>query len=278
MRTALAMISLLLLLFSGCEMDPFLFNPEKTDSYQLPGNTIPAQLLEEVSFTSGKHTLYGIWIASNGRHPGITLLYCHGNKHGIDEYWDRIMWLHELGVNLFVFDYRGYGKSEGTPSNEGLHEDGSAALQFILNQYSADPDSLILYGYSLGNTVSIYLAAEKVDPLLLIAESPFASSTALVQGASGLDLPHYWLTEGTFNNARNIQKIETSFSLFHGKADDFVRWKDNGQVIWDKAPQPKKLTLVGRAGHTDIAQTMGIDHYLAVLEAHIDWAVANSRP
>jgi len=262
-------------LFLSCTMDPFLFNSKPADSYALPGNTISPELIHEISFNSGGNTIYGIWVASNGTRPGLTLLYCHGNKHGIDEYWDRVMFLHDIGVNILIFDYRGYGKSEGESSESGLHEDGLAALKYIQDHYSVSGDSLILYGYSLGNVASIYLAAEQVNPLVLFAECPFASSTSLTQGASGLDLPDRWLTDGTYNNAELIQYIETHFCLLHGEIDDFVRWKDNGRVVWEGAPDPKELHLVSGANHTDIPQTLGMDRYQSLINNTIKSALQN---
>ncbi|MBN2103446.1 alpha/beta hydrolase [bacterium] len=262
-------------LFLACELDPFLFDSKSSDHYELPGNTIPMELIQKVSFESAGNMLYGIWVASNGRRPGLTLLYCHGNKNGIDEYWDRVQFLHEIGFNLFIFDYRGYGKSEGESSEKGLHEDGTAALNYIRNHNQVTADSLILYGYSLGNVVSIYLAAEQIDPLCLFAESPFASSASLAQGSSGLALPHRWLTKGTYDNSERVKNIRTSFCLFHGESDDFVRWKDNGRVVWENAPEPKILYLIKEANHKDIPQTLGISEYQDIISEHIASAIHN---
>lgn len=259
----------LLLYTVGCELDGFLFNSTKIDAYRLPGNTIPDSLIEQVTFQSEGNTLYGFWIGSNGERTGLTLLYCHGNKNSIDEYWDRVMFLHELGVNIFIFDYRGYGMSEGESSEAGLHEDGTAALGYVLSRQDVIADSLCFYGYSLGNVVSINLAAECMDPLCLFAECPFASANSLTQGSTVLDIPPLWLTEGEFNNAELIQQINTPLLLLHGEEDDFVRYRDNGKVVYENAPQPKSLRLVPEAGHDDIPQTMGLDNYRAEIRSWI---------
>ena len=135
MRSKLILTIIFLLLFTACELDSFLFNEKKINNYQLPANTIPDSLLEMVTFKSENNTLYGYWVKSNNSRKGITILYCHGNKHNIVEYWDRVMMLHDLGVNVFIFDYRGYGLSEGTSSEDGLYKDGESALNFILTTY-----------------------------------------------------------------------------------------------------------------------------------------------
>ncbi|MDZ7261093.1 MAG: alpha/beta hydrolase [candidate division KSB1 bacterium] len=266
----------LFVLFISCELDSFLFNEKKIDHYQLPGNTIPDSLLTQVTFKSDGHTLYGYWVRSNGQRPGITLLYCHGNKHNIDEYWDRVMYLHQLGVNVFIFDYRGYGLSEGESSEEGLYRDGESALNYVLSRKEVSRDSLCFYGYSLGNVVSIYLAAEKINPLCLFAEAPFASANSLTQGSTLLDIPPRWLTQGEFDNVEKVRHIKTPFMLLHGEDDELVRYRDNGKVVFENAPEPKLLVLVPGAKHTNVPETMGINRYLETLRDWIDFSVSKT--
>ncbi|MCU7524959.1 MAG: alpha/beta hydrolase [Ignavibacteria bacterium] len=257
----------------GCDMDSFLFNDKKISAYKLPGNNIPDSLIKQVTFKSGGNTLYGYWVKGENYYNSFTILYCHGNKENIDNYWDRIMYLHQLGVNVFIFDYRGFGMSEGTSSEVGMHEDAEAAWNFIKVNYAVKPASLILYGYSLGNVASIYLAAEVVKPMALIAEAPFASANSLTQGSLVLDIPAGWLTKGKFNNAEEIKKITTPFLLLHGSDDDFVRFRDNGQVVYDNAPEPKTLIVVPGAVHTNIPEKMGVEEYLMSLRKflHLLW-------
>lgn len=263
--------------FTECTLDNFLFNEERISQYVLPNNTIPDSLLTFVQFKSENNTLYGYWVKSKNPQSGITILYCHGNKNNMDEYWDRVMILHQLGVQIFIFDYRGFGLSEGRPSENGLYKDGESALNFIRSHYQVDKDSLCLYGYSLGNVVSIYLTAEKINPLCLIAEAPFASANSLTQGSLSLDIPELWLTEGTFDNVEKIRRIKTPFLLIHGDQDDMVRFRDNGKVVYDNAPQPKSLRLVSGAKHTDIPEKMGIDTYKKVINDWINFSIQNKK-
>lgn len=262
------------LLLSGCQLDAFLFNARALTTYELPGNTISANLIEEVTFQSEGHTLYGFWVGSNGTRPGITILYSHGNKHHIDEYWDRVMFLHDLGVNLFIYDYRGFGRSEGASSTEaGLLADGRAALQYVLGRPGVEADSVGLYGYSLGSVVAIYLAADVTDPLFLIVEAPFASAASLTQASLNLALPAGWLTKGTFDNAERVKRSRGPFLLFHGEQDDFVRYRDNGRVVYEHAPDPKQRRLVAGAAHDDVPQVMGLEAYRAAIDEWIAFSV-----
>ena len=268
MKSILLTLTLLGLILASCTLDSNLFNPEEVDAYQLPGNTIPANLIEEVELDSDGNKIYGFWVSSSGERPGLTILYCHGNKHNIDEYWDRVMLLHELGVNIFIFDYRGYGKSEGESSEAGLYADSEAALEYVENRPEYDSDSLCFYGYSLGNVASIYLAAEIQDPLCLFSEAPFASANSLTQGSLVLDIQPRWLTDGEFDNIENVKKINTPFMIFHGEDDDFVRYRDNGKVVFDAAPNPKELVLVANAVHDNVPYIMGKENYLNKMS---DW-------
>jgi hypothetical protein len=176
--------------------------------------------------------------------------------------------LHKLGVNVFIYDYRGYGMSEGTSSEEGIHADAEAALAYTLSRGFA-ADSLCLYGFSLGNVPTIYLASTKITPYRVISESPFASANSLTQSGAGLDLPPRWLTEGTFDNASLIRNIKAPFLLLHGLDDDFVRYRDNGRIVYENAPNPKKLVVVPNAKHDNVPQTMGEAEYLAVIAGWI---------
>lgn len=259
---------LILFLLSGCSLDNFLFNTEKLDSYKLPNNNIPDSLLEKVTLNSDGNKIYGYWVKSNSSYKNVTILYCHGNKHNIDEYWDRVMTMHEIGFNVFIFDYRGFGMSEGTSSEANIYRDAEVALEYVTNTKNIPSDSLCLYGYSLGSVASIYLCANKINPRCLIAESPFGSANTLAQSSIGLDIPPFWLTDANFNNMEAIKNIKIPFMLFHGEVDDFVRYIDNGKLVYENAPNPKKLMLIPNANHTNIRQTMGLDNYKKTLS---DW-------
>lgn len=268
------MKSLLLLLLSllslGCmEMDPFLYNTEKLDHYTLPGNMIADSLIEPVMLTSGGNALYAYFVRSNGARPGVTILYCHGNADNIDKYWDRVMMLHTLGVNVLIFDYRGYGMSEGESSEQGLHEDGESALAYLHSRADVNGDSICYYGFSLGCVPAIYLSAEKEPPLRLFLEAPFASANSITQSGTALDLPPRWLTDGTYDNVAEIRKNKAPLLLFDSEDDTFIRYRDNGKLIFDAAAEPKKVMLVPGADHDEIPETMGLEAYLAAMAGWI---------
>ncbi len=261
---------ILFLFLSSCSLDNFLFNSEKLEKYSLPNNNIPDSLLEQINLKSEGSNIYGYWVKSNSINKTKTILYFHGNRHSIDEYWDRVITFHEMGFNVFIFDYRGYGMSEGENSEDNLYKDAETALDFVIKTKNIPNDSICIYGYSLGNVPAIYLCANKINPFCLISESPFATANTLTQGSIGLDIPPYWLTKGNFNNIEAIKKIKIPFLLLHGENDDFVRYVDNGKLVYDNAPNPKKLMLIPNANHTNIRETLGIEKYKQILSDFIN--------
>jgi fermentation-respiration switch protein FrsA (DUF1100 family) len=265
----LYLIIAITIIFSGCDLDSNLFNTESISEYKLPGNTIAKEFIDTVKFPSDGKMLYGFWIKSEGKHPRLTILYCHGNKHSLDEYWDRVMLFHRLDYNVLIFDYRGFGKSEGTSSEESLYTDAKAALNYVYSK-GVRQDSIIVYGYSLGNVPAIYLAANTLKPLGLISEAPFASANSLTQGSTVLDIPAGWLTSDLYDNASQIKNIKAPYLLFHGQDDDFVRYRDNGRVVFENAPEPKILLLIEGAKHTDIPSIMGYDAYLKAISSWVE--------
>jgi fermentation-respiration switch protein FrsA (DUF1100 family) len=253
------------------DMDAFLANQQSLEAYQLPGNSIDVKRLEEVSFKSGEVNLYGYWVqAKPSVSDATTVIYCHGNKHHLDEYWERVTYLEQLDVNVLIFDYQSFGKSEGIFSEENLLADAEAALAFVQQREDVNTDKIALYGYSLGNVPCIHLASRTgFQPLWLISEAPFAAVDSLVQGSLSLPLPSGWLTTGTFNNLANISQINTPYLLFHGGKDDFVRYQDNGQPLFEAAPEPKSLQLVVEANHNDIPEVLGVDHYINLMREFV---------
>jgi fermentation-respiration switch protein FrsA (DUF1100 family) len=253
---------LLCLLFSSCSLDSFLFNEEKLDHYDLRTDIIPATRRELITFDSEGNTLYGFYVAPpESLDLGLTVLYCHGNKHHLGEYWDRVELFYRMGLRCFIFDYRGFGMSEGTSTEASLHADGRAAWQFLQDSRHVASDSLVFYGYSLGNVVSIYLAADVDTPRALIAEAAFANGEALLQSATLLDLPGGYVLEDNFDNVEPIRRIHTPVLVLHGADDDYVPYADNGRVLFENASEPKQLALIPGAIHEDIPAVMGFQAY-----------------
>ena len=258
-------LSTALSLVSSCKLDDVLFNTKKLTSYAISNQVIPDSMRTFVRMTSRGNTIYGFYVRSSGAHPDVTVLYCHGNRESIEPYWERVELLFRAGYNVFIFDYEGFGMSEGECSEEALYADGRAALAYLRSRADVNQSHLVFYGWSLGAVVAIDLAAREFRPGVLVCESPFASGEALVQSGTLIDIPGRIVFKGDYNNAAKIREVHAPFLLFHGTDDRFIDITKNGQVIFDNANEPKKFIRVQGAGHTTVPWTMGPDAYIRAL-------------
>ena len=262
MKHSIMGMLLTILSASSCSLDSFLYNQQKLDHYYLSTVVIPESNRRLITFSSEGKTLYGFYVfRTDTLDVGLTVLYCHGNKRNIKEYWNRVELFYQMGLRCLIFDYRGFGMSEGEPTASGLYADGRAALRFVQDSLNVDSAQLVLYGFSLGNVISIDLAAGSVNPYRLIAEAPFASAEALLDNSTPLDIPGSFVIDDNLNNAERVRSIRAPLLLLHGDADDFIPWSSNGRIVYENAPQPKELELVRGANHTDIPWIMGAEYY-----------------
>ncbi len=257
-------------LFSSCKLDSLLFNTKKLTSYTLSNRVIPDSMRTFVSLTSRGKKIYGFYVKSSGAHPDGTILYCHGNLESIEPYWERVELLFRAGYNVFIFDYEGFGMSEGECSEEALYADGRAALAYVRSRPDVNQAHIVFYGWSLGAVVAIDLAAREFTPRVLVCESPFASGEAVVQSGTLIDIPGNVVLKGEYNNAAKIRDVHAPFLLFHGTDDRFIDITKNGEVIFDNANEPKKFIRVPGAGHTTVPWTMGPDAYIKAVVDFIE--------
>ena len=240
----------------GCmSLDSFFFNPLPVDEYAFDGS-IPMDHIEEVSFESGDHTLAGVWVTPE-EFSG-TLIYFHGNKENIDAYWDRMEAYYEMGFQTFTFDYRGYGKSEGKPTYEGVLTDGLAAVEHVEDYTERDMGDLPLLGFSLGGCVASHTAVSHT-PQVLITEAMFSSPDRLArEAAAGMSVPAGWLYENPFDNANAVRRQEAPVLIMHGAIDDYIS-PGHARDVYRAATEPKKLWIVPGANHSDIIPTATSD-------------------
>lgn len=235
---------------------------------------IPETLYQEVELvSSGGNRIYGFLVqpGSDTGRDDVTILYCHGNGHCINRYWGRVELLWEMGYRVFIFDYQGYGKSEGGPTGDACLADGRAALAFLRNRPDVNPDRIVYYGWSLGTFVATYLAADSVTPFGLILESPIASAQALVKEGTVFDIPGSMVTSLELDNESRIARVGVPVLMMAGKDDDVVpparharrlKAAADGHTVVD-------LYLVEGAGHEDVPYVLGAD-YSRYINSYID--------
>ncbi len=171
-----------------------------------------------------------------------------------------------MGYNVFIFDYQGYGKSEGTPSDVALFSDGRASLNYLKSRVDIDTSKIVFYGWSLGTFVATYLAAEIEHPPALILEAGPASITRLLHDSGLINLPGSYVADADFDNEKRISNIQAPLLMFHGKDDDFVVFERHAPFIWDNADQPKENLWVESAGHSDIPEILGNIYHQRIID------------
>lgn len=195
--------------------------------------------------TSDEVALHG-WFIPAEESSGEVLLFFHGNAGNISHRLGSIRIFHDLGLDVFIFDYRGYGRSEGKPSEEGLYADGRAALGFLLEKgYS--PEDVIAFGRSLGGAVAAKISSE-TPPAALILESTFTSLAAMASRAAPL-FPVRFLLRSGYRTDRILPGIRCPVLVVHSPEDDIIPYC-NGTKLLELAPEPKRFLQIS-GGHNE---------------------------
>ncbi|MCK4744360.1 MAG: alpha/beta hydrolase [Sulfuriflexus sp.] len=197
---------------------------------------------EDVSLTTPDGTrLHGWYLPREGSQR--TLLFMHGNGGNISHRGESLAIFHRLGFNVFIFDYRGYGRSEGVPGERGVYEDAATAWQYLVEQRGFAKDDIVLFGRSLGATVAAKLAAE-VEPAGLILESSFSSARDMAQSVLPL-LSRVIVMRFRFDTAAYVGQVTCPVLVAHSPDDDIIPFH-LGQAVYAAANQPKTfLTMQG---------------------------------
>ena len=200
------------------------------------------------------------------------ILYAHGNKYHLDLYWQRIKLLANMGgkhhFGVLAFDYRGYGMSEGEPTETGMYADADACMQW-LKAKGLTGKRLVFYGFSLGSACATELTANPrtLRPEKLILESPFASADVMAADAAVLNLPGSFITNLKIDNAEEIKKVQQPLLWLHGTDDDFLQIATHGELVFKNYHGTRGTAVrVQGAHHGDIPTIMGYKNYMKIVE------------
>ena len=174
----------------------------------------------------------------------FTLLFCHGNGGNISHRGGKIEIINKFGLNMFIFDYRGYGKSEGRPSEQGIYLDGRAAYDYLIKEKNIAPENIILYGESLGAAVATDLAS-KVEIRAIILEGAFTSAKDMSREIYPF-LPTIFL-KSKLDSLSKIKKIASAKLFIHSANDEIVPIHLSHK-LFNAAPEPKTFRTIG-GGH-----------------------------
>ena len=200
--------------------------------------------------TSDNIKLHGWFIfagKSEAHQKAATVLFFHGNAGNISHRMESIEQFHQLGLNVFIIDYRGYGQSTGKMTEAGSYRDAEAAWAYLINDRLINENEIIIFGRSLGGSIAAWLA-DKVTPAGLIVESSFSSVPSMGRRFYPF-LPVSLLSRYQYNTKKYIAAISCPLLLAHSRDDEIIPIEE-GMAVYGAAPEPKQL-LVMRGGHND---------------------------
>jgi alpha/beta superfamily hydrolase len=286
----LLVYSFIAISLNGClRLDSQFFNVQELTSYELDNYTGERELPElpdvydvadeNVHLFSLKsddngdvQTIYAIYLGDTARIATDTVIvYCHGNKHHMDFYWNRAKLMAHVGgthrYGVLMMDYRGYGMSTGTTTESGLTTDVNTCMQWLKDR-GLTGDRTVLYGYSLGSAPATTLAADPqaLRASKLILEAPFASAEVMVQDAALAALPASYFTDIRVDNAEKIKYVDQPFCWIHGINDDFLKIDTHGEVVYNHYQGAySEAHRIPEAVHNNVPAVMGYEEYVRVV-------------
>jgi fermentation-respiration switch protein FrsA (DUF1100 family) len=213
--------------------------------------------------TADGERLHAWWVPA--RAPSLAhVLLCHGNAGNVGDRVAHLELLSAAGLDVLAFDYRGYGRSTGRPSERGLHLDARAARDALLGRDGVEPSRVIYLGESLGGAVALALALE-LPPSGLILQSAFTSVRDMARLHYPLIPPA--LVPDAYPSLRLITALPAPLLVLHGARDAIVPVM-HGEALFEAAPGPKRMHVFPGAGHNDLLAEAG-DEWVRAIAA---WA------
>jgi uncharacterized protein len=238
-----------LLLIVYLKQDSMLYFPER-ELWTTPKSA--GLTYEDVTLKTIDGVKLSAWYIPADNEQGV-LLFCHGNAGNISHRLDSLKIFHSLNLSVLIFDYRGYGKSEGKPTEQGTYLDAEAAWEYLIQDKKKSPDHIILFGRSLGAAVASEIAKRK-NPGALIVESAFTSAPDLGQSLYPW-LPVRLLSKYHYPTKENLSVLSCPKLIIHSPEDEIIPF-EHGQRLYEQASQPKEFLSI-RGGHNEGFLTSG---------------------
>jgi uncharacterized protein len=246
----------LLLCMAGC-VSHILYQPQRIVRY----TPHDAQLnYEDVSLhTQDGVKISGWWIPAEQARG--TVLFCHGNGGNVSSCLDTLLIINHLRLNALIFDYRGYGNSEGSPTEEGTYEDAEAAWNYLVKERKVSPDSIVIWGRSLGGAIAA-MTAVKHRAGIVIVESAFTSLKDLVHDRMRW-VPSWVLTNYDYDTRHYIKEVNVPVLVIHSPDDEMIPFH-HGKNLYDSIRGPKAFSEI-KGSHN-----LGFIDSMAVYESSIN--------
>lgn len=242
----------------------FVFTPKKGISATPAQSDIPYQ---EVWFQARDGVHLNGWFIPGARQAPL-ILFFHGNAGNLSDNLEYIKLLHGQGFPIFIFDYRGYGKSDGEPSRENdLYQDARGAVSYLEGR-GWRHQRMIFFGQSLGAAVALQTALES-PPEGLVMESSFTCMKDMARHLSpiGYYTVGWWGIDLTFDNLDKIASVGVPLLLIHGE-DDEIAPVEMTMRLFERAVQPKMLHIISGGGHCNVF-TLDSTAYLAAWSRYL---------
>jgi len=201
-----------------------------------------------------------------------TVIFSHGNAGNIADRLESVEDFLWLGYDVLIYDYGGYGNSDGSPSESRCYADIQAAWDFLIEDQSLKPSDILLFGRSLGSGPTSWLATQ-VEPAAVILESPFFSVPKIAQEQFPF-LPAKWLTRDRFDSGGRVAQIEVPLLVIHSRDDQLIPFH-HGEQLFAAATEPKQFLEIN-GGHND-GWYLSREKYRAALAEFVESATAHHK-
>jgi len=219
---------------------------------------------ENVSLTTpDKETLHG-WYVPAADAAGVVLFF-HGNAGNISHRLDSIEIFHQLGLDVLIIDYRGYGESTGSPGEAGTYTDAQTAWDYLVGERGIAPGRIVVFGRSLGGAVASWLAA-RTTPAAVILESCFTSGPDMAARLYPF-LPARLITRLKYPVREYVTHISSPLLVVHSQQDEIIPF-DMGETIFAAAPEPKEMLVI--SGDHNGGFLLNRERYQATINAFLE--------
>jgi fermentation-respiration switch protein FrsA (DUF1100 family) len=236
---------LMLLIFAWLFADKLIFQPQFS-TYD------DDQKIIKLATSSGEKISARFYPNPNATE---TILFSHGNAEDLNTSDSMVREFQKQGFAVLVYDYRGYGTSEGTATEENVYQDIDAAYEYLTDQMKIPPEKIIAHGRSLGAAAAIDLAAHKKVGGLIV-ESAFVSAFRVLTKFPLLPFDK-------FENLHKIKNINCPVLFIHGKKDEIIPFW-HGEMLFAGANEPKSSQWFDEAGHNNVANTGGKAYFQTI--------------
>lgn len=247
-----SVLFVVVLVYCALALYIFVMQPQLLYYPDLPSRTVlatPADIglaYEEVTLATEDGPVLQGWFIPHQAARG-TLLFCHGNAGNISHRLDSIRLFHDLGLNVLIFDYRGYGESDGKPTEAGTYRDADAAWRYLTEVRTVQSHDVVIFGRSLGAAVAADLAT-RTTPAAVILESAFTSVPDMAAAIYPW-LPVRMLARYQYDTREKLRRITHPVLIIHSSEDEIIPFA-HGRQLFESAHEPKRF-LELHGGHND---------------------------